>query len=76
MDLKQTDHLKAYETGYWVLAREQKVEWLLNYRGGAFVMEGDPATVREARIRGVLTQDVSAADLASIYADIEQADWT
>jgi hypothetical protein len=73
MDLKQTDHLKAYGLAYWVLAREQKVEWLLNYRGGSFVMEDDDATVREARIRGVLAQSVSAAELASIYAEIEQA---
>ncbi len=73
MDLTQTDHLKAYGLAYWVLARDQRVEWLLNYRGGSFVMEEDPETIREARIRGVLVQTVSAAGLASAYAEIEQA---
>ncbi len=72
MDLKQTDHLKAYGLAYWELARGHNVEWLLNYRGGSFFFEDDPAVLREAKIRGVLTQAVSDADVTSIYADIEQ----
>ena len=34
MDASQTNHLKAYGMAYWVLAQGQKVDWLLNYRGG------------------------------------------
>jgi hypothetical protein len=35
MDLKQTDHLKAYGVAYWTLERGINIEWLLNYRGGS-----------------------------------------
>jgi hypothetical protein len=71
MDLTQTDHLKAYGLAYWVLARGDKVEWLLNYRGGSFFMEDDPEVAREAQIRGVLTEAVS--DPAPIYKTIEES---
>src|SRR5262249_56528994 len=52
MDETQTDHLKAYGLTYWVLSRGQKAEWLLNYRGGSFLLADDPATQREANLRG------------------------
>ncbi len=73
MDLKQADHLKAYGLAYWVLSQGQKVEWLLNYRGGAFFMTEDPATEREARIRGVSYEMVDEAAATTIYGEIEQA---
>ena len=34
MDLEQTNHLKAYGIVYWILTKDQPVDWLLNYRGG------------------------------------------
>src|SRR5690606_24598425 len=34
----QKNHLKAYGITYWVLAKEQNVQWLLNYRGGSFLL--------------------------------------
>ena len=73
MDLKQTDHLKAYGLAYWVLARGQNVEWLLNYRGGSFLMDDDAQTMREARIRGVSAVTITEDQVTSIYAEIEQA---
>jgi hypothetical protein len=53
MDDKQTDHLKAYGLTYWTLVRGEKCEWLLNYRGGSFLLPDDPDIEREANLRGV-----------------------
>ncbi len=73
MDLKQTDHLKAYGLAYWTLARGQTMEWLLNYRGGSFMLDDNPDVVREAQIRGVLIQHISESDAEAIYQQIEEA---
>ena len=70
MDLKQTDHLKAYGLAYWTLARGQTMEWLLNYRGGSFMLDDNPDVVREAQIRGVLIQQISESDAEAIYQQI------
>ena len=39
MDDTQTNHLKAYGIAYWVLENQQEVDWLLNYRGGSFLIK-------------------------------------
>ncbi|MGB1137258.1 MAG: asparagine synthetase B [Flavobacteriaceae bacterium] len=49
----QAQHLKAYGITYWVLAQDVKTQWLLNYRGGAFLMPDFDALRKECRIRGV-----------------------
>jgi hypothetical protein len=72
MDAKQTDHLKAYGLAYWVLNRGQRADWLLNYRGGSFLLEDDPASEREANVRGVTFERVSGADESSIRAEIAE----
>ena len=38
MDERQTDHLKAYGLAYWTLTKGARIDWLLNYRGGSFLM--------------------------------------
>ena len=38
MDDAQTNHLKAYGLTFWVLEQGGKAEWLLNYRGGSFLL--------------------------------------
>ena len=35
----QANHIKAYGIAYWVLQNDIEVEWLLNYRGGSFLMD-------------------------------------
>jgi hypothetical protein len=70
MDDKQTDHLKAYGLTYWVLGRGQKCEWLLNYRGGSFLLADDPETEREANLRGVALEEMGGADEAKMRAEI------
>jgi len=71
MDVKQTDHLRAYGLAYWVLQRGQKVDWLLNYRGGSFLMPDDAEIAREANIRGVTMETISGSDEAQIMATID-----
>ncbi|MCI0698535.1 asparagine synthetase B [candidate division KSB1 bacterium] len=70
MDLKQTDHLKAYGVAYWALDHGVNVEWLLNYRGGSFLMDYNAEIERECRVRGVAFATVGG-EAAQIYADIE-----
>lgn len=53
MDATQTNHLKAYGLAYWVLEREVVIEWLLNYRGGSFMMPHAKQIEEELLIRGI-----------------------
>ena len=74
MDLKQTDHLKAYGVAFWILQHNGTVDWLLNYRGGAFMVDYSDVAARECRIRGVLFEPASASDASSIYAEVQRED--
>jgi len=49
----QKNHLKAYGITYWVLSKQQKVQWLLNYRGGSFLLPDGENIRQECQIRGV-----------------------
>ena len=55
----QDDHLKAYGITYWVLSKGQKVQWLLNYRGGSFLLPDGDVIRKECQIRGVSFEVVS-----------------
>ena len=73
MDLTQTDHLKAYGIAYWALEKGYRVEWLLNYRSGSFLLlDGGPDVADECRFRGVLWEEPGGADLARLYQTIEE----
>ena len=72
MDLSQTDHLKAYGVAYHVLQRGQDVEWLLNYRGGSFLLDDDPAIRRDCALSGVAVEQKSGSELVAIYDEIER----
>ena len=61
MDLSQTDHLKAYGIAYDALEKGIKVEWLLNYRGGSFMMDQSDEIANECRLRGVKAEDAGGA---------------
>ncbi|MEO0071704.1 MAG: asparagine synthetase B [candidate division WOR-3 bacterium] len=71
MDLTQTDHLKAYGIAYRLLQRGQRVEWLLNYRGGSFLFPEEAQAVKECRLQGVQFEPVSPAKLVQIRQTIE-----
>jgi hypothetical protein len=73
MDLTQTDHLKSYGVAYWALEKGYRVEWLLNYRSGSFLILDGLGDVRsECRYRGVAWEEPDGATLAQIYRQIEE----
>ena len=71
MDLEQRDHLKAYGVAFQALEQGFTIEWLLNYRGGSFVLDATEDRVRSCRLKGVSYAVISGAELARIFAEIE-----
>ncbi len=74
MDLRQTDHLKAYGIAYLAIERQIEVDWLLNYRGGSFIMQYYEVIAREARIRNVAFERISGTQAVQIYAEVQRDD--
>jgi hypothetical protein len=70
MDEKQANHLKAYGIAYWILRSETEVDWLLNYRGGSFMVKFHPAIQNELVIRGVSYEVISDAQANQIIMEI------
>ncbi len=71
MDVTQSDHLKAYGLAYWALERDVPVEWLLNFRGGAFMMEDHSLIAEESQVRGISFERLSESSAALVYAEID-----
>src|SRR5271155_1614517 len=74
MDLRQTDHLKAYGIAYWVLTKGINVDWLLNYRGGSFAFPYTSDFENECVVRNVAYEVVPDAQYSSILAEIANPD--
>ena len=72
MDLTQTSHLKAYGHAYRALEKGYNVQWLLNYRGGSFLMPAAEELILDARLKDVSFETISGSELAVISAEIEQ----
>ncbi|GAA4897433.1 hypothetical protein GCM10023311_22800 [Flaviramulus aquimarinus] len=71
MDAKsQKNHLKAYGITYWTLTKELKVKWLLNYRGGSFLLPDSDNIQRECQIRGISFEVISNSKAESILEAI------
>lgn len=66
----QKNHLKAYGIVYYALESGLKAKWLLNYDGGAFLIENNEAVEKECKIRGVSYQIISDAKSALILEEI------
>lgn len=66
----QKDHLKAYGITYWVLSKQQKVQWLLNYRGGSFLLPDGDVIRKECQIRGVSYEVLSDIQATAILDGI------
>ena len=66
----QKNHLKAYGITYWVLAKQQKVQWLLNYRGGSFLLPDGESIRKECQIRGVSFEILSDEQANGILDEI------
>ena len=70
MDDTQTNHLKAYGIAYWVLENQQEVDWLLNYRGGSFLIKNQSLIEKECKIRGVSYQIIADVQSTQILREI------
>lgn len=70
MDDAQRNHLKAYGVAFLALKTGQKAEWLLNYRGGAFLLPDAPDLRRRAALDGVSVEPLTDAGVASARAEI------
>ncbi|WP_411031699.1 asparagine synthetase B [Spongiimicrobium sp. 3-5] len=69
-DESQINHLKAYGITYWVLTKQQKVQWLLNYRGGSFLLPDGDNIRKECQIRGVSFEILSDSEAQKILETI------
>lgn len=72
MDDAQRNHLKAYGIAYWALEREAEVTWLLNYRGGAFMMKYADAVERQCKLRGVTAEVIADGQSSAILSHIAE----
>jgi hypothetical protein len=73
MDDAQPNHLKAYGLAYLALKKGVQVKWLLNYRGGSFILMSDSAELAEwGLLRNVANKPIGEADFASIKAVIDK----
>ncbi|MCF0207366.1 MAG: asparagine synthetase B [Bacteroidales bacterium] len=70
MDESQTDHLKSYGIAYWAIDRGYESWWLLNYRGGSFLIYFNSELERECILRNVSYEVIADAQKNSIINDI------
>lgn len=66
----QSEHLKAYGIAYWVLDNGEEVQWLLNYRGGSFLVSDNTSTQRELTIRGIDFEVISDGQALQILDEV------
>ena len=74
MDLTQTDHLKAYGITFNALKKGLKADWLLNYKGGSFMLDYSERVVMDCRIRNVSYELIDNIKLVDIYAFVQNED--
>lgn len=70
MDESQTDHLKAYGIAFYCLKNNVTVEWLLNYRGGSFLVPHLKTLEEELIIRNVRYQVLADGQVNQIRMEI------
>ena len=66
----QQNHLKAYGITYWCLDKNYKASWLLNYRGGSFLLTDALEIRKECQIRGVSFEIISDSEEVAILNEI------
>jgi len=74
MDEKQANHLKAYGITYWTLEQGIEVKWLLNYRGGSFLIQHQSALASECLVRGVSFETLADGQANNLLTDIARED--
>jgi len=74
MDNNQTNHLKAYGIAYLALQKGNTLEWLLNYRGGSFMIPFSDEIQQECVLRGIKTEIIPDATRLQILDEIARPD--
>lgn len=72
MDNTQANHLKAYGISYWVLNQSGEVSWLLNYKGGSFLIPYNTKLEKECKLRGVSYNNIADIQAAQILNEIAE----
>ena len=70
MDANQKNHLKAYGISYWSLSNNLEIWWLLNYKGGSFMMKYAKPLESECVIRGVSYEIIADAQSSVLLQEI------
>lgn len=70
MDEDQKNHLKAYGIAYWSIKQNAEVSWLLNYRGGSFLIKYQKLVEDECKTRGVSYQVLADGKVTAILNEI------
>lgn len=70
MDRGQTNHLKAYGLAYWVLQKDIEISWLLNYRGGSYLIPYHESFEKECKLRNVSYQVIADAQANAILNEM------
>jgi hypothetical protein len=70
MDESQTNHLKAYGVAFWLLESDVVIEWLLNYKGGSFLIPHLKTAEEELIIRGVRYEVIADGQANNIKNEI------
>ena len=70
MDDSQDNHMKAYGIAYWILQNKIPLDWLLNYRGGSFLIDNYSDVTKECSIRGVSYELIADVQAQKIIAEI------
>lgn len=70
MEKEQTNHLKAYGIAYHSLKNGYEIQWLINYRGGSFVLPFTAEMRTECLLKGVTFEVIPDARLNSILSEI------
>jgi hypothetical protein len=74
MDLNQTNHLKAYGITFNEIELGATADWLLNYRGGSFMIDYSDELALKCRLRGVSFDAISNSELIDIYSFVQSED--
>jgi hypothetical protein len=68
----QANHLKAYGITYYALENNLNVQWLLNFRGGSFLISDTEQLQRECQIRGVSFEVLSDSKAEALLEEIQK----
>ncbi len=74
MDETQKNHLKSYGVAYWILAKDVEIDWLLNYKGGAFLCQYHSDIERECKLRGISYNVLADGQASLILQEIAAPD--